>query len=132
VTTVVDRSVEGGRSYLYRIVVTMGGKQVAFAPIVAKAGERVTEFALARIAPNPMAASTRIDYTVARESKVRLTIVDLQGRTVAVLRDGIEQPGRHQLQWDGASGRGVAAAGVYFVRYEAAGKSSFKRLLIAR
>ena len=63
---------------------------------------------------------------------MRLTIVDLQGRLVATLRDGVQPAGRYQAVWSGKSVLGRAPAGMYFVRYQAAGKSTVRRLLLTR
>mgnify|MGYP003694256693 CR=1 FL=1 len=45
-------------------------------------------FALTTVRPIPAAGPVRIGFTVARAANVRLSIVDLQGRTVAVLAEG--------------------------------------------
>ena len=91
-----------------------------------------TDFALTRITPNPTADAAVIEYVVAREARVKLTVVDLQGRTVAVLHDGVKAAGRHQVSWTTSRSAGRLAAGVYFVRYEAAGTVMTKRLLLTR
>ena len=97
------------------------------------AGERITEFALARISPNPSVNMARIEYTVPREAKVRVSIVDIQGRTVATVVDAVKQPGRYQSVWNGENVRGGRApAGMYFVRYEAPGKVAVKRVTLTR
>ena len=92
----------------------------------------VTEFALSRIVPNPTQGSARVDYTVAQAARVRLTIVDLQGRLVATLHDGVQPAGRYQTVWNGENALGRAPVGMYFVRYQAAGKNAVKRLMLTR
>ena len=80
-----------------------------------------------------MVDNARIEYTVAREVKVRMSVVDVQGRVVATLVDGVQRPGRYQAAWNGEGTRGGrAAAGMYFVRYEAPGKTMVKRLALTR
>ena len=75
----------------------------------------------------------RIEYTVAREAKVRVSIVDVQGRVVASLVEGVQPPGRYQTAWDPAAAHsGRVEAGMYFVRYEAPGKTTVKRLALTR
>ena len=133
VSTVVDRSAAPGHTYLYRVVAQLSsGQQLAFEPIEGTAGAAVTEFAVTKIAPNPTQGSARVDYTVARETRVRLTIVDLQGRLVATLHDGVKPAGRYQAVWNGENALGRAPVGMYFVRYQAAGKSAVKRLMLTR
>ena len=63
---------------------------------------------------------------------MQLRIVDLQGRTVVTLVDGMQGVGRHTAQWNGRTAKGAAPAGLYFVRYEAGGRVINKRLAITR
>jgi len=49
-----------------------------------------------------------------------------------MLVDGIRAPGRHRIAWTAEGARGRASAGVYFVRYEAAGMRFTKRMLMLR
>ncbi len=88
----------------------------------------VTEIALGAISPNPVHYFGRIHYSLPRSARVRLTVVDIQGREISVLADGVLGAGRHEAQWDGAG----HAAGVYFVRFESGGKRLMRRLVLAR
>jgi flagellar hook assembly protein FlgD len=70
---------------------------------------------------------------VAREAKVRVSVLDVQGRVMAVLVDGLQRAGRHQVVWSGETARGgIAPAGLYFIRYQAPGKDLVKRVTLAR
>ena len=67
--------------------------------------------------PNPFQRSTRIDYALAIEGAVTLTVHDLRGGSIATLANGAAPAGRYSVVWDGsAAGGGRAPAGVYFVR----------------
>ena len=68
----------------------------------------------------------QITYRLPRASSVRLTIHDLQGRTIATLAEGITGAGEHQVQWND---RMQAEAGIYFVRLEAGQRQVSRRLL---
>jgi hypothetical protein len=110
----------------------------AFGPIEAAAGLATPEasapqtasasevFAIRSITPNPASAEARIEYVVARAAEVRLSIVDIQGRELAVLAAGIMSPGAHTAVWS----RAGAAAGMYFVRYQTPAGSMVRRLAI--
>jgi len=129
--TMLDRSVEAEHTYHYRLAAVLNnGQTLRSGSIAATAGEIVREFALTRISPNPANGPARIDYAVPQQSKVRLSVLDVQGRVVAVLVDGVVKAGRHQAVWSGQMTRGTAAAGMYFVRYEAGGKSFVKRVVL--
>ena len=122
VSTVLDRAVELGRSYWHRIVARpWSAPAITFGPIEVVAAVAPRGTTIAGIAPNPTTGATRVDYTLARESHVRLTIADVQGRAVATMVDGNVSAGRHRASWNGRSGGSPAAPGVYFVRLEAGG-----------
>ena len=79
------------------------------------------------VAPNPSASGARVAFVMPEPGTVRLTVVDVRGRTVAVLADEAVAAGRHEARL-GAS----LAAGVYVVRLEAAGQVVTRRAVIAR
>lgn len=70
---------------------------------------------IAGLSPSPAHGPVRIDYVLPRAGHVRLSVVDVRGRTVAVLEEGTRPAGRHTATWS----RGSAldpAPGLYFVR----------------
>ncbi len=69
-------------------------------------------FALGAAYPNPFDAATVIPFEVAERAEVRLAVVDLLGREVAVLENGLHEAGRYRVRFDG---RGLAS-GVYVLR----------------
>ena len=74
-----------------------------------------------------------MQYAVAREAVVNLSVVDVQGRAVAQLVSGTLRPGMYQAVWSGDTDRGgKAPAGVYFIRYQTPGRSFTKRIVMAR
>jgi PKD repeat protein len=94
---------------------------------------RPTPFALHHSAPNPFGSSTLIRYNLASATHVRLRVFDVSGRLVQVLVDANQQPGAHETSWAGRDRHGQrAAAGVYFFRLEAGGKSSSQRVVHTR
>src|SRR5207247_3605826 len=95
-------------------------------------GSLPTVFALVSIVPNPTRGTALLEFTVARETRVRLSVLDIQGREVAILRDAILPAGRYRTAWDATTSHGPAPAGVYFVRYRAGGRDQVRRLLLTR
>ncbi len=85
-------------------------------------------FALAAIT-NPSRGAATIEFVTPRAAPVRLTVLDVQGRVVAVLADGVHASGRHQVLW-GTTGRATAPPGLYLVRYEWPGSSAVRRLIL--
>jgi hypothetical protein len=90
----------------------------------------IPDFELSRISPNPASGPAAIEYAVAREAKVRLSVLDVQGRVVDVLADEVKPPGRYRAVWGRNTSTGIRRAGVYFVRYEVAGRSMVKRITV--
>jgi len=132
-TIALDRAVEPGHSYQYRLVATANdGTKITFGPVPATAGSPVAEFALSAITPNPTRDLARIDYALPRAAPVRLSVLDLQGRELVRLVDGVQTPGRHQAVWTGETSHGRAAAGLYFVRYQTPERVLTRRLSITR
>jgi len=129
VSTFLDRTVSAGREYLYRLQATShDGERLAFGPIAA--GTAPGGLAISGVAPNPSSGTVRIDYTVPRAAAVRVDVLDVQGRVVAVLLSGDQPAGRHQRVWSGAGSRGVRP-GLYFVRLESAGVTRVQTLVLA-
>ena len=66
---------------------------------------RVSAWSSYRIHPNPLRASTTIDFAIPAGSgssrPVRLTIHDVSGRRVATVLDAHLAPGDHSVSWDG-------------------------------
>ena len=82
-------------------------------------------------APNPFSRSTRIRYSLANASRVRLRVYDLSGRLVATFVDADMEAGHHELVWHGTSGRRQMPAGVYFIRLQTGETDVVERVLIA-
>ena len=127
-----DRGVEADRTYRYRLIVELASGSVTFGPIEVSTGPVAKGFALTRVSPSPATGPVTIEFTVARQAPIRLTVLDIQGRVTARLVDGTVRPGSYQAVWSGDGSHGPARAGVYFVRYEAAGPGMTKRLVLDR
>jgi hypothetical protein len=93
---------------------------------------RTVAFALGPIAPNPSRQGARISFALPRQTTVRLRVLDIQGREVATLADGVYPAGRHDVLWGGARQGRLVTSGLYFVRYDAGGASFVQRLVVTR
>jgi hypothetical protein len=87
-----------------------------------------TEHRLGQNFPNPFNYSTTIPYFLTEEEHVRLAIIDLLGREVAVLIDELQLAGERSVEFDA----GQLTGGVYFYRLQAGSYSETKRLLLLR
>ena len=90
-------------------------------------------FSLIAAAPNPFGNQTAVRWVLARDARVRAEVFDVRGRRVTMLLDAARPAGPGEVRWTGRDGNGQAvAAGVYFVRVEAAGETHTRRLVLVR
>jgi len=87
---------------------------------------------LERVTPNPAAGPVTIAFTLRQSSWVRVRVHDLMGREVARPLDEARPAGRAEITWRPAVGSSAIPAGVYFLRYEAEGMSTSRRLVLLR
>ncbi len=71
-----------------------------------------------------------IDFELGAPQPVRVSVHDVAGRVVRVLRSGTASAGANRVAWDGRdSGGRRAAAGVYFVRLQTPQDSATRKLV---
>jgi len=64
------------------------------------------------------AGHATLRFDVKQAGPVRLEVYDVAGRRVATLVNGVQEPGEHEVAWDGETERGDARRGIYFARIE--------------
>jgi len=83
--------------------------------------------------PNPFNPRVNLHFTLPRAGVVRLEILDLQGRLVAVVLDEARPAGPGKAAWDGQDQKGRSmASGVYLVRLTSAGQTVGDRITLLR
>ena len=87
---------------------------------------------LAPPAPNPARAALRFSFDLPRAMRVRLDVVDVQGRVVATLAEGDFNAGWHERSWDASVAGARAGAGLYFVRLETPEGRRVRRVALLR
>ncbi len=78
--------------------------------------------------PNPFNPSTTIRYGLPQRSQVTLTVFNTLGQQVALLQNGEEEAGYHEVRFDGAG----LSSGVYFYRLTAGDFVRARELLLIR
>jgi len=83
--------------------------------------------------PNPANPGTTVSFTLPEAGSARVRVYDSGGRMITTLADGARAAGNHAVSWDGtdAVGRPVAA-GVYYVRLQANGSTTDRKLVVTR
>jgi FG-GAP-like repeat/FlgD Ig-like domain/FG-GAP repeat len=93
----------------------------------------IQELALEEANPNPFVAETELRYVLPERGRLGLAIYDAAGRRVALLAERTESAGRHAVQWNGRTDRGVKLPpGVYFARLDVSGRVKARKLILAR
>lgn len=134
-TTALDTGVERGRDYLYRLWVVEGSGQAQAMGMVS--GHRLGSVApgafLAAPYPNPTQHGAMLSFRIERPEFVRLSIVDVSGRVIRSLYEGMMPPGDHQKEWDGlATSRQEVSPGVYFVSLYTSEGMHRQRITVSR
>jgi hypothetical protein len=85
--------------------------------------------------PNPCTREAAIRFTLSRDERVRLSVLDAAGRQVAALVDRPVAAGEHLVPWEVApeTGGPAVGSGVYYVLLETArGARAMERLVVVR
>ncbi len=86
------------------------------------------EVALGPPYPNPSRGAVTVGVEVPSAGPVRVSVVDVLGREVAVLADGERDAGAHKVR----VGAGSLAPGVYLVRLRAGGETRVRSMTVVR
>lgn len=92
------------------------------------AEEKPTDFSLSQNYPNPFNPSTSIRYGLPQKSPVHLAVFNTLGQQVALLVEGEQEAGYHEVHLDGTG----LSSGVYFYRMTAGEYVATKKLLVLR
>ena len=94
-------------------------------------GPTVTSLRLAPAAPNPFRSRTTLRWALPQAGPVRLRVHDVAGRAIRTLQDGWMTAGEHSAVWDQSDDAGHRMhAGMYFVRFEAGGRTLGQKVIL--
>jgi hypothetical protein len=78
--------------------------------------------------PNPFNPTTKINFTLAKASNVKLTVYNILGQKVATLVDGYMNQGAQSVTFNASK----LTSGVYFYRLEAGSFTANKKMLLVK
>lgn len=78
-------------------------------------GVHPTEFRLTSVYPNPFNSIATINYSLPKESHLKISIHDLNGREVGMVYEGMHSAGNYSTVWKA----GNVASGIYICRIKA-------------
>ncbi len=83
--------------------------------------------------PNPFRGRAAVRVSFARRGQAKVRVLDVAGRSVRTLHDGVVEPGTREFLWDGTrEGRIRCASGIYWVEVSQDGARDRKRLTLVR
>jgi Secretion system C-terminal sorting domain len=128
----VDKKVTGG-NYTYRLKQTDFNGSFQYSKDVEVHVKTPTEYSLQQNYPNPFNPSTKIDFSLASDSKVTLKVYDVLGRQVAELLNSNLTAGEHTASFNAVN----LTSGVYFYKLEAKGVNgnrftSIKKMILMK
>ena len=144
-TVYVDTSVFAGKTYYYKLTASDSNGyesdpseevSITVEAISSTDGEgnnAIGNFVLYQNYPNPFNPTTTIAYTLAKNSKVEITVYDLLGKEIRTLVDEFKVAGNYQTIWNGKNNNGGnVSSGVYFYRMTAENYVAVKRLILQK
>ena len=126
----VDRTVEMGRIYYYKILdLDIQGNRREHGPVMVKV-PLPQKFILSQNYPNPFNPVTTFQYQVPRKEHITLTIFNIMGQRVITLVDETKDPGYYSVEWDGKDAFGNdTATGIYIYRLQGAREALTRRMV---
>lgn len=95
---------------------------------IIKNAEMPTIFKLYQNYPNPFNPSTKIKYLIPKQSVVRISVYDIQGREVMILVNERQNPGSYEVKLNS----GKLSSGVYFYKIIAGDFVDVKKLMLVK
>jgi hypothetical protein len=86
------------------------------------------QFSLSQNFPNPFNPVTTICFFQTETAKVKLSVFDILGNEVRVLKDDVLSPGQYSVSFDASS----LASGAYYYKLTSGSRSDIKKLLLLK
>lgn len=97
-----------------------------FVNIVGVDQAQIAGFSIDGVSPQPMYGRGIVRFTLPEMTEAQISVIDLNGRNLGRIYDGSAQAGQNQFNWE----RNGLAAGIYFLRMQAAGYSVTKKIIL--
>jgi len=128
----LDRNVDPGSDYLYRVEYAGEDGKVEFSRLITAHAGRIVWQVSAGF-PNPSQGQVSVSYSMPFESKVSVMVFDVSGRLVRRMDLGPRKPGAYTFVWDGKDTRGKdLPAGVYFLKLATEERIAVRKIALVR
>jgi hypothetical protein len=134
--SITDEKVQPGVTYQYRLTqMDLTGTESckAISDVLEFTIDETSAIVLEQNVPNPFSMSTSISFYVRDNGVTKLEIVDMFGRTVRTLFDGVASSGKTSVEWDGTDDSGAnVATGTYIYRLTNGNNTEVAKMTITR
>ncbi len=69
-----------------------------------------------------------IEFAISNESNMKITLLDMLGKNVITLHDGVMNTGQHKIQLDASN----LAQGIYFVKLQSNNEIITRKIMISK
>ena len=88
---------------------------------------------LSSIVPNPVSQTANISFFLPASAITDISVLDLSGRVVSYIQQGVMPAGENSIVWNGCSQSGFpVSGGIYLIRIEFMGQIVTGRLVLLR
>ena len=87
-----------------------------------------TDFKLEQNYPNPFNPTTKIEYSIPKNSLVTLKVYDMLGREVATLVNEEKSIGNYNVEFNGNG----LSSGIYFYKFQAGDYTTVKKMILVK
>ncbi len=127
-----DESFPGGKSY-YRLKMIDNDGSCKYSKEIEVNSEIPYDFILEQNYPNPFNPETKIEFSVPKDTKVKIKIYDALGRKIKILLNKNVKAGIHKISWNGKDNFGSdTASGIYIYSLESENIILSKKMILLR
>ncbi len=133
--TFTDSDVLAGETYAYRLSDVDIEGTVTIKDVVTITLDQSPELTeLLPATPNPFNPITKIQYTLAENSDVTLSVINMKGQTVQTIIGGQNQTaGSYSVHWNGQNQSSInAPSGIYLLVLNAGQIVKFQKVMLVR
>ncbi len=123
----IDNEISSNK-YYYRLKQTDFDGTFEYSNVVEIDINTINEFSLNQNYPNPFNPSTKISFTIAQNSNVKLSVFNMLGEKLAELLNEVKSAGTYDINFDGNG----LSSGMYLYRLEADGFISTKKMTLIK
>ena len=131
--TFVDATAENNAVYYYRVKRVNRNGSIEFSDEVKIGVGLKRDFEIIGNFPNPFNSETRIIYNLFNDTYVKLTVYDIVGREIAILVDGFQSAGRHEISFNlGNVKSNEITSGIYFYKLQTQRGYEIRKMIVIK